>query len=89
VKYHTLNAKAPLTGPGQLQIRARAVLIQNTGQVDAYINTHMTIRAGSTLQLAPFPDDGVIFDDWMITFAPGPGTVRLEVIEVQSNDIIC
>jgi hypothetical protein len=89
MKYHTINAKAPVTSPGTLQIRAKAVLLQNTGQVDAYVNTHMTIRAGSTLQLAPFPDDGVIYDEWNVTFAAGPGTTRLEVIEVQSDDIIC
>jgi hypothetical protein len=87
--YHQINVKAPITDPAQVQIRARAVLIQNMGTLDAYINTHLTIRAGASLQIAPFPDNGVFYDDWTITFAAGAGTRRLEIVEVQNDRIIC
>lgn len=87
--YHAIYVRPPITAGAQVQIRARAVTIQNTGTLDAYINTHFTIRAGATLQIAPFSDNGVIYDDWTITFASGAGTARLEIVEVQNDRIIC
>ncbi|MBX2927012.1 MAG: hypothetical protein KF852_04190 [Saprospiraceae bacterium] len=89
IHYHALNVKPPITEAAQVQIRAKALLIQNLGTVDAYINTHLTVRAGATLQIAPFPEMGYIWDEWTVTFAQGAGTRRLEIGEIQSHNIVC
>ena len=85
---YSLRVRPAITSAAQIQIRAKGVLLQNKGTADAYINTHCTVSAGSTLQIAPFPADGIIVDDWNVSFA-NTGTMRLEIIEVHNNEIIC
>ena len=86
---HSINVRPALTEAGQIQVSAKALLLQNTGTVDAYLNTHCTIKAGGTLQIAPFPAEGILKDELSVTFSAAVGTKRLEVIEIQNNQIIC
>lgn len=76
----TIDVLPPITANGPLQIDGVvSITIHNNGTVNATINGNLTIKPGSTLQIATPNSYAVIEDMIRIAFAAGAGTKLIEV----------
>lgn len=80
--------KPAITTPTKLEIRANAVIFQNTGTSTVILNQVWQIPAGGTFQFGdPGSLLGMIVQEFMVTFSnTGEQTDRLQVAELSVND---